>query len=72
MISVFLFLAFLDLTYHFDDTGIDVFWSFLTFPSADKNTGIVLVPCHAWKCVPAAIYSGVDISEVLGAICYDR
>ena len=66
MISVDLFLAFLDLTYHFEDTGIDVFWSFLSFPSADKNTGIVLVPCHAWKCVPVAIYSGVDISEVPG------
>ena len=66
VISVDLFLAFLDLTYHFEGTGTDVFWSFLSFPSADKNTGIVLVPCHAWKCVPAAIYSGVDISEVPG------
>ena len=33
--------------------------------SADKNTGIVLVPCLAWKCVPTAISSGVDICEVL-------
>ena len=24
-------------------------------PSAGKNTGIVLVPCRAWKCVPTAI-----------------
>ena len=23
-------------------------------PSAGKNTGIVLVPCHPWKCVPTA------------------
>ena len=35
-------------------------------PSAGKNTGIVLVPCHAWKCAPTAISVGVDISEVPG------
>ena len=35
-------------------------------PSAGKNTGVVLVPSHAWKCVPTTIYSGVDISEVPG------
>ena len=33
-------------------------------PSADKNTGIVLVPCCTWKCVPIVISGGVDISEV--------
>ena len=33
-------------------------------PSAGKNTGIVLVPCHAWKCVPTAISGGVNIFEV--------
>ena len=33
------------------------------FPSAGKNNGIVLVPCHTWKYVPTAI-SSVDISEV--------
>ena len=33
-------------------------------PSAGKNTGVVLVPCRAWKCVPTAISGGVDISEV--------
>ena len=38
--------------------------------SAGKNTGVVLVPCHAWKCVPTAISGGVDVSEVPG--CYDR
>ena len=32
-------------------------------PSAGKNTRIVLVP---WKCVPATISDGVDISEVTG------
>ena len=33
--------------------------------SASKNTGVVLVQCHAQKCVPTAISSGVDISEVI-------
>ena len=33
-------------------------------PSAGKNTWIVSVSCRAWKCVPTAISSGVDISEV--------
>ena len=33
-------------------------------PSAGKNTGIVLVPCRAWKCAPTAISGGGDISEV--------
>ena len=32
--------------------------------SAEKNTGVVLVPCRTWKCVPTAISVGVDISEV--------
>ena len=35
-------------------------------PSAGKNTRVVLVPCHAWKCVPTAISDGVDIFEVPG------
>ena len=35
-------------------------------PSAGKNTGIVLVPCRAWKCVFTAISGGVDIFEVPG------
>ena len=33
-------------------------------PSASKNTGIVLVPCCEWKCVPTGISIGVDIFEV--------
>ena len=37
------------------------------FPSAGKNTAIVLVPCRAWKRVPAAISGGADISEVPGS-----
>ena len=32
--------------------------------SAGKNTGVVLVPCRAWKCVLPAISGGVDYSEV--------
>ena len=35
-------------------------------PSAGKSTGVVLVPWHAWKCVPTTISGGVDISEVPG------
>ena len=35
-------------------------------PSACENIRVVLVPCHAWKCVPKAISSGVDISDVPG------
>ena len=36
-------------------------------PSAGKNTGVVLVPClRIMKCIPTAIPSGVDISEVPG------
>ena len=34
--------------------------------SAGKNIGIVLVPCRAWKCVPTAISSGVDVFKVPG------
>ena len=32
-------------------------------PSAAKNTGVVLVPCCAWKCFPTAISSGADVSK---------
>ena len=35
-------------------------------PSTVKNTTVVLIPCCAWKCVPTAIFGGVDISEVPG------
>ena len=31
--------------------------------SAGKNTDVVLLPCHAWKCVPTAISGGVDSSQ---------
>ena len=33
-------------------------------PSAGKNTGVVLVPCCAWKCALRAIFDNVDIAEV--------
>ena len=36
------------------------------FPSAGKNTEIVLVPCHTWKYVSTATSGGIDISEVPG------
>ena len=35
-------------------------------PSVGKNSGVVLVKCSAWKCVPTANSGGVDISEVPG------
>ena len=38
------------------------------FPSAGKNTRIVLVPCRTWNCVPTAISGGIDISEVSGCL----
>ena len=83
MISVdtYPFLAFSDLTYPLEDTGIYFLVALCCLilrrtnlevgtkeasPSADKNTGVVLVPCHAWKHVPTAISDGADISEVPG------
>ena len=35
-------------------------------PSPGKNTGVVLVPRHAWKYLPTTISGGVNISEVPG------
>ena len=32
-------------------------------PLTGKNTGVVLVALHTWKCVSTAISNGVDISE---------
>ena len=32
--------------------------------SANKNTGVVFVPCLIWKYVPIAISSGVDDFKV--------
>ena len=78
-VETYPFLAFSDLTCHYGDTGIDVFWLHVppdskktelgssdqeAFLLASKNTRIVLVLCSAWKCVPTAISGGVNISEV--------
>ena len=41
------------------------------FPSAAKNTGVVLVLCHTWKCVLLAISCGVDFFWSLGVILFD-
>ena len=41
-------------------------------PSTGKNTGVVLVLCHTWKCVTTAISGGVNISVFQGVICYNR
>ena len=41
-------------------------------PSAGNIARTVLVPCCVWECVPNAISSGVDISEVPGYICFNR
>ena len=35
-------------------------------PSPNETTRVVLVPYHAWNCVPTTISGGLDISEVLG------
>ena len=35
-------------------------------PSAGKNTGIILVPCCTFRCLPTAISGSVDISNVPG------
>ena len=34
-----------------------------TSPSGVKNYGVVLVPCHAWKCVPTTTSGGVNICK---------
>ena len=73
------FLAFLYLTCHLEDavfSGCTVLLNSKetdlesseqeALPSAKENTGVVLVPCFAWKYVPTVICGGVDISEVPG------
>ena len=74
-------MAFSNLTCHLEDTGIVVFDCILpsdiketelessdqeASPSADLNTGVALVPCCTWKCVPIAIFGDVDISKFPG------
>ena len=63
------FLTFSDQTCHLGNTRIAILWLYClpdsketklgsydqdTSPSASKNTGVVLLPCYAWKCVPIA------------------
>ena len=43
-----------------------------TSPSAVKNTGIVLVPYHTWKCVPIALSGGVDMVPWMSFIVTDE
>ena len=31
-----------------------------------KNTRLVLMSCHTWRCVPTAISGGVDVLRVPG------
>ena len=85
-VDVYPFLAFSDLTCHLQDTGIGIFWlqcciivrrpnleetTHEASPSAGKNTGVVLVPCCAWKSVLTAISSALIFPRSL-VICYDR
>ena len=86
-VDVYPFLSFSDLIYHSEDKG-QVFSGCTvspdsketklessdqeTSPSADKNAGVVLVPCLAQKCVPAAISGGVGIPKVPGSRLHDR
>ena len=80
-VDVYSFLAFSDLTCHLEDRGIGVPGCIVppdnkkvklgssdkeASPSAGENTGVVLVPCRARKCVFSAISCGADIPEVPG------
>ena len=69
-----------DLSCNLEDAGIGVFWwhcaawewgetkhgssSQDASQSASKNTGVVLVP-YPWKCIPKAIFGGVDNTLVV-------
>ena len=73
-VDAYPFLAFSDLTCHFEDQKQVVSGCTLVpdsketelgssdqeaSPLAGKNTGIVFVPCHSWKPAPTAISGGV-------------
>ena len=75
------YLAFLDLTCHLEDTWIGA--SGCTAPCDiivsrskvtkkllhhQQSTGVILLSCRAWKCVPTAFSGVVDISEAF--VCY--
>ena len=78
-VDAYPFLASSDPTCQLEDTGMVVFWLHCAAdsketklgssnqeasPSAGKDTRVVLVQCHIWKCVPTAFSSGVNISKV--------
>ena len=80
-VDAYHFLAFSDLTYHLEDTGIGVFC--YTVPpdsnqtelgssnqeassSAGKHSRVILLPCCTWECVPTAISGCMGISKILG------
>ena len=80
-VDFYLCLGFSDLTCHLEDTELVFFGCTVlpdnkeskfrssyqeASPSTGKNTGVVLVPCCAWTCVPAAISCAVDISMITG------
>ena len=69
-VDAYPFLAFSDLTCHLEDTGIAVSWlhsgdsketelgssDHEAYPSASKNTGVVLVPCSHMKVHPYSCF----------------
>ena len=72
-VDAYAFLAFSDLAYHLEDTGIGVFCLHCAevvikklLHQQVKLLGVVLVSCCTWKCGPTAFSGGVHISEVPG------
>ena len=74
------FLAFPYLTCHLEDEKTVVFWlprnsketelgssNQVASPLAGENTGVVLVPCCVWRCVPVTMFP-----RSLGFICYGK
>ena len=71
-VDAYRFWAFPDLTSHFENTGIGVFW--LHYPQDSKETELgnsdqevspsVLETCCTWNYVPTAISGGMDILGV--------
>ena len=70
-VDAYHFLTFSDLTWHLEDTGISAFWlqcapdsketelgsiNQEVFPSADKNTRVVLVPCSRIEVHPYSYF----------------
>ena len=86
-VDAYLFLAFLDLTCHLEGKE-QVFSDWIVppdseetkfgtsdqeaSPSAGKNTGVVLVPCHTQKCALQPFSMVWIFWRSLGVICYNR